>query len=169
MIHLEKRLSIIAKLSVSASIGAFFAILALGKIDLILVKNGMPLFSGGLAMLIFGMLRFTWVSLDSLPPLYKHLTKRQALDVKDVAEYIRIKCKSTIFFIIAYFFFIFILKMFIDKDTFFLINGALLGVQVLLAAQFADHYFSISSFKRRILEDVAEKEKINDRNKRLED
>jgi hypothetical protein len=162
MIHLEKRLSIIAKLSVSASIGAFFAILALGKIDLILVKNGMPLFSGGLAMLIFGMLRFTWVSLDSLPPLYKHLTKRQALDVKDVAEYIRIKCKSTIFFIIAYFFFIFILKMFIDK-------GALLGVQVLLAAQFADHYFSISSFKRRILEDVAEKEKINDRNKRLED
>jgi len=169
MIHLDKIFSIIANLSVSFSFVSFFGILALGKIDLILVKNGMPLFSGLLAMLIFGMLRFTWVSLDSLPPLYKHLTNRQALDVKDLSDYIRIKCKSTIFFIISYFFFIFILKMFIDQDTFFLIHGALLGVQFLLAAQFADHYFSISSFKRRILEDVAEKEKINDRNKRLED
>lgn len=169
MIHLEKRLSIIAKLLASASIGAFFAILALGKIDLLLVKNGMPLFSGGLAMVIVGMLKMTWTSLDTLPPLYKNLSRREVLDVADIAEYIRLKCKSTFLFVVGYFFFILILRMIIDKDTFFLINGALLGIQILLVAQFADHYISISAFKRKVLERVAEKEKIHERLKQIED
>jgi len=163
-IHLKKRVFVTIKLCFAALIGVIFAIAIQGKIDITNAPYGMDIILSTVGAALCAMVWRTMSEADSMIALCKGLSRRTTWDISDIVSYTKIKGRWTLYLVASVIISFVIGKAFpgylpISKESYFMIQGGLLGVLILLLFQFMDHYFSLSERKKEIGINLADKER----------
>jgi hypothetical protein len=150
MIHIEKRMLIVAKMTVAAVLGVVVAAASSGKIDHAVVQDAAVWAGVGLISLTTVFVRMTWTSRNALASVYEHLNKREIMDVDEVADYIKKKCISTGALLVLVGLFFYFGGKFIKQDIYFILVGATDGVLLLVMFQFLSHHMQLTDWKYKI-------------------